>query len=245
MPLKDLEARREYEKAYHKKRYAEKRDEVRHAQKEYREANRLRLKEKHRAYYAENKDELLRKQKEKDALKRDDILKNKKAQARGPARFETFGVKLSAYENVKDEDGLLSVACAYCGRFFLPTRRQCCNRVNSLNGIGSGENKFYCSDNCKIACPVYRQRWHYKGNSVDNSSREIQPELRKLALERDGYACQKCGTENAPLHCHHIKPVGDEPIESADLDNVITLCVGCHHLVHSIPGCGTSEIGRC
>jgi 5-methylcytosine-specific restriction endonuclease McrA len=48
-----------------------------------------------------------------------------------------------------------------------------------------------------------------------------------MVFERDNYKCVKCGEEK-PLHCHHIDPVKGNPIESADIDNCITLCKKCH-----------------
>ena len=54
--------------------------------------------------------------------------------------------------------------------------------------------------------------------------------LRKRALARDNWRCQNCGTaEN--LQVHHIRwrsHLGDD-----SLDNLITLCVGCHISTHS------------
>jgi len=76
----------------------------------------------------------------------------------------------------------------------------------------------------------------------------VQPELRKLVLLRDNYTCQKCNTskEDNPdleLHCHHIDPVINNPIESADIDNCITLCKLCHKEIHkTISGCGFNEL---
>jgi len=32
------------------------------------------------------------------------------------------------------------------------------------------------------------------------------------------------------------------PIESADLDMVITLCKGCHKEVHKLPGCKYNDL---
>ena len=161
------------------------------------------------------------------------------------AKYHLFFDRLNYAEDIRESDGCLEAACVYCGRWFSPTVNQCQSRAKALEGKIQGEHRLYCGESCKQACPIYRQRWYYKGNSIDNSSREIQPELRKMALERDGFSCKVCGDSRRQLHCHHIKPVGDEPIESADLDNVITLCVDCHHSAHAIPGCGTGEIGRC
>lgn len=72
-------------------------------------------------------------------------------------------------------------------------------------------------------------------------NREVQPELRQMVLKRDEYKCVKCGSTES-LHCHHIIPVVIEPLESADIDNCITLCYNCHKEVHKLPGCRYNEI---
>jgi len=64
-----------------------------------------------------------------------------------------------------------------------------------------------------------------------------------MVLKRDDYTCQKCGSEEI-LHCHHIFPLNENPVMSADINNCITLCKSCHKLAHKIPGCGYHEM-RC
>jgi len=73
-------------------------------------------------------------------------------------------------------------------------------------------------------------------------NREVQPDLRKSVLKRDGYKCKKCGTSDKPLHCHHIYPITQEPLLSADIDCCITLCNICHKNIHSISGCRYNEL---
>jgi 5-methylcytosine-specific restriction endonuclease McrA len=65
-----------------------------------------------------------------------------------------------------------------------------------------------------------------------------------LVLERDKWKCQKCGktTDEVELHCHHILPINESPIESADVSNCITLCKYYHKEVHTTPGCGVGEL---
>ena len=70
-----------------------------------------------------------------------------------------------------------------------------------------------------------------------DTSREVQPHLRKLVLERDDWTCQKCGNGDKELHCHHMTGIEINPIESADMDNCITFCVDCHHEVHRLSYC--------
>jgi len=62
-------------------------------------------------------------------------------------------------------------------------------------------------------------------------------------LERDNYTCQKCNAyDNIELHCHHILLLNESPIESAGIDNCITLCKECYKKAHKIPDCGYHEL---
>lgn len=54
--------------------------------------------------------------------------------------------------------------------------------------------------------------------------------VRKLVLERDGYACTKCGSEG-PLHIHHLTYVNHFN-ELEHLEDLITLCKECHRNIH-------------
>lgn len=60
---------------------------------------------------------------------------------------------------------------------------------------------------------------------VDYSSRKWA-RLRRQTFDRDGWRCRSCGKPGGPFECDHIKPVqrGGETC----LDNLQTLCVGCH-----------------
>ncbi len=55
-------------------------------------------------------------------------------------------------------------------------------------------------------------------------------ELRRQALERDGYRCGNCGMNTATLHVHHIVPLSRGGTNS--LGNLWTLCEDCHKLIH-------------
>jgi len=94
----------------------------------------------------------------------------------------------------------------------------CWNNIENLRLTSSGNFRG------KNACPIFRMRRFPKGFYL-GTSREVQPELRQLVLKRDNYTCQKCDKCNVELHCHHITGVEQNPIESADVDNCITLCI--------------------
>ena len=178
-------------------------------------------------------------------------IKNKERRAKkekSPIKFNEKSPtrdKIEIYEEVKEGvNGILLCKCAYCGAWFAPGRNALHSRIYAIENINGG-NQLYCSDNCKKACPVFNKMLHL---SKKTYTREVQPELRQLVLHRDNYTCQKCGmTKDSgkyPLHCHHIDPVINNPIESADVDNCITLCKICHIQAHKIPGCGNYEL-RC
>jgi 5-methylcytosine-specific restriction protein A len=159
--------------------------------------------------------------------------------------YNTYASQLEPYgeqcRRNTDDPNILEVKCTYCGKWYIPKT----NIVRSrIAGIKTNDlYKFYCSDNCKQECPIYKRVSKYKGQE-GYSSREVQPELRQMTFARDEYICVKCGS-TGPLHCHHIDPVKLNPIESADIDNCITFCIECHKEAHQLPGCGYGELREC
>lgn len=59
--------------------------------------------------------------------------------------------------------------------------------------------------------------------------------LRRAALERDHYLCQRCRRRVATV-VHHIIPVKDCPEKMRDLDNLESVCAMCHNLLHPEKG---------
>lgn len=162
------------------------------------------------------------------------------------ASFSTYAPQLTIEELSKDDgNGHLLVRCAYCGRYFYPKTRNVMTRIQSLKGAISGENRLYCSNGCKEACPIFNQRKFPKGYKKA-SSREVDPLIRQMCLERDGYTCQKCekDIDEVELHCHHIEGVTKQPILANDVENTITLCKPCHKWVHTQGGCTYYDL-RC
>lgn len=157
--------------------------------------------------------------------------------------YKTYCYQLRPYDQVREgPNNELEVKCAYCGRWFSPTRSAVKNRVKGINNLGA-ENRLYCSQECKKACPIFGQQMYPKGFRI-TTSREVQPELRQLVFKRDSYMCQKCGRyiPEVQIHCHHITGVVQNPIESADVDNCITLCKECHKDVHRLSGCTYNDL---
>jgi 5-methylcytosine-specific restriction endonuclease McrA len=162
------------------------------------------------------------------------------------ALYDTYNKQLTIDDEplLSDDGKTLHVRCRYCGKHFKPTNREVYGRLNSLKGKISGDCYFYCSTDCKTLCSTYGQH-RYPKDFDDGVSRYDQPELRQMVFERDDYTCQKCGVRGSELNCHHIDPVKSNPIESADVDNCITLCKGCHKVVHQQDGCTLKELRGC
>jgi len=51
--------------------------------------------------------------------------------------------------------------------------------------------------------------------------------------EKNGWTCQLCHQRTDQLHCHHIVPVWADPDLARTESNLTTLCIDCHHEVHS------------
>lgn len=79
---------------------------------------------------------------------------------------------------------------------------------------------------------------NWEGGGTDNYGQGWNA-TRRAALERDDYACVRCGTDTDDLgrnpDVHHIVPVrvfveadGQDRTDAHDLDNVASLCPGCH-----------------
>ena len=62
--------------------------------------------------------------------------------------------------------------------------------------------------------------------------RRLRERLRLECYRRDGYRCTKCGGRGR-LHAHHVVPL--EYGGSHALENLVTLCRGCHINVHRRP----------
>lgn len=154
------------------------------------------------------------------------------------ALYKTHAPRLEVCEDVFCDpinNEIINVKCAYCGKIYRPTLNEVRTRIRSIETVGNGEGRFYCSDSCKQECPIYhKHKWPLGYKPA--TSREVQPELRQLTFIRDNYTCVKCGsTDN--LHCHHIEGININPLESADIDMCITVCKSCHKDIHKQKDC--------
>jgi len=188
---------------------------------ENREMNRIRAK-----LYVENN-----KEKVKEAYKK---------QRKSFIKFNIYAHQISYAESTRHDPenyDLLQVKCTYCGKWFNPTRQLVNNRIKALDGKISGEQRLYCSKECKQLCPIFgKRKYSAEETNTKQLSREVQPELRQMVFERDEWACIKCN-ETKALQCHHIEGIRWNPIESADIDICVTFCIKCHGEAHKDKGC--------
>jgi hypothetical protein len=216
-------------------------------QKAYYKNNRETIIERSRIFRINNRNKIINTQIKYNTINRDNVNIRNNLYSKRNAKYETYKNKLTIDESPRlADDGVsLEVKCKYCNKYFIPLNGYISKRVNALNDKIYGPHYVYCSEGCKKACPTYGQHKYPKGFKKV-TSREVQPELRKLVLERDNWECQICGANinDAELHCHHLTGVELNPVESADMDNCVTLCKDCHKKVHKLPGCRYSDYRR-
>ena len=173
---------------------------------------------------------------------------------KGFTHYDTYAPQVEWHEKVrrnKEDPNIMEVKCFKCDEWFIPTLMEVRHRIEAVKGKEKGEQRFYCSDECKNSCSIYGKKPEQimKQDAIragrllwSELRREVQPELRQMVLERDEHKCIKCSDSNN-LQCHHILPVNIEPLLSADIDNCITLCKECHVKVHKeIDGCGLNQL---
>jgi len=117
----------------------------------------------------------------------------------------------------------------------------------ALSETGQGGSfdgyRFYCSKDCRKNCFAYgksgveilrdieaakmidwdvEEEW-YGGNATPGQ----RILWRETCLERDEWACQRCGADAE--HVHHIFPVKTHPESEVDPINGISVCKHCHY----------------
>lgn len=226
----------------------------------YRIANKDKVKETKLKYYIKNKEkfykkaielrnenkiEYLAKQKRYYKKNKKKDLLNRKIKSSKDVSYLKLKT-ISIYDHIREhpnKKGIGQIKCRYCGKWTIPTFMEYQNRKQSINSF-CGSSFIYCSTECKNACPTYGQRERSKTNKTA-TSREVDPLIRQMCFEYDGYTCQKCyKKENIELHCHHIQGAIKEPLLANDINNVITFCKKCHEQVHQEDGCSYNDYRR-
>lgn len=75
--------------------------------------------------------------------------------------YNTYASKLSYCEEVRRssaDNNILEVRCFKCRNWFVPKRTSVRLRLSALSGQTGGESHFYCSQDCKIQCSIFRKR---------------------------------------------------------------------------------------
>lgn len=160
----------------------------------------------------------------------------------GNAKYNTFGYRLTVDESPKlANNGDMAVKCKFCNNYFVPTCRQVESRISALNDYSGRENNLYCSEECKMQCPVFNST----GNLPSTSLRESLPkDLRDEILQRNDGMCEMCG-ENLIEEIHHEKPVATHPHLQLDKDNLWGVCIFCHYKIfHQLEGCTLPELRK-
>jgi hypothetical protein len=135
-----------------------------------------------------------------------------------------------------ENEDYLEIQCSACGKWHSPSLAYLRRVLSAFNHKGT-DLKMYCSDECKQVCSIFGQRKYPKGFRPSSIRSEVlDPELREMVLIRDGYECQKCGSQE-DLEIHHIEGVAQSPMIANDMENCLTVCENCHKEIHSQPGC--------
>ena len=112
-------------------------------------------------------------------------------------------------------------------------------RIRALNNFKSGEQRIYCSDECKIKCPIFGKRTIINNSKKSYTSTEYNI-FRLHILERDNYECQFCGEKATDVH--HEKPQKLEPFFSLDPDFAWSCCKECHYKYGHKDECSTGNL---
>ena len=225
---------KEYYKEYMKEYSEEHREQIKECKKEYmkeyRERNKVYYKEYNKEYRERNK-----------AWYKEYMKEHNKEYKRRSAKYETYAHKLTVEESPrKGKRGELLVRCTKCGKYFAPTNIDVQNRINALEGRGSGESRLYCSQECKDACEIYGVNYD---PYAKHASIERDPAWAKAIKKRASFTCERCGS-TSELEAHHEIPVKVDQSLVNDEMNGICLCHECHMKAHSESGCTLADLRK-
>jgi len=199
--------------------------------KEWRKNNPEAVKESKKRYKTLHSEEIKLRRKNNPYI----IDKNKARSARrSVSKNSEHCSRLPPDDKAEMINGVLHVVCTKCGKKFAPTRQAVASRLYLLKSTGR-DPKFYCSDNCKNSCPIYRSRPDIELREIktSNARKCVNRALKELQCDEFGHNyCEKCG-DIIDVELHHTAPIsefGDSAISSA---GHILLCARCHMTLHS------------
>lgn len=177
------------------------------------------------------------------------------------SKFDSFINQIKFYHEVRRDPNnhmFLQVKChnVKCKKWFNPTNNQVSSRINAINGYYNSlgiENNFYCSEECKNSCHLYKtkvselitQQRLKNDNYQSEDFKRMQSELRAYFLSvRNPDKCELCGTkkDQKELILHHKIPVAIDYVVEADNDNVIFVCENCNEKAYQKDGCKLGQL---
>lgn len=161
--------------------------------------------------------------------------------------YDTYHPQISYCEETRrnpKEPILLQVRCSYCKKWINPNRHQVINRITALKKIeGATEARFYCNDECRTLCPVYKKQKYSAKEKPKKVLLYTSTELQAWSNEVFKRATYKCEYCDAPAeHAHHIQPKKLEPFYALDPDNGIAVCKKCHNKYGHSNKCSTNTL---
>ena len=169
--------------------------------------------------------------------------------SKGIPLYDNFKDKLVEKIRRNDDDkNILEVKCSYnmCGKWFVPSLWDVYHRIECLDDVnGMGEGKLYCSEKCKMKCPIYGlnydpiEKINKDGNLYNYANHQL---FREFVLKRDKHKCQYCGKQAE--HVHHERPQKLEPFFALDPDLAWSVCKKCHYEKAHKDECSTGKLAK-
>lgn len=168
--------------------------------------------------------------------------------------YDTYAHQLKSIEKVRPHYDkvnlkLLEVMCVKCGSWFIPDTGKVQKRIQFINNQITHESLFYCSQECKNNCPIYRKIKYPEGFNPRKYRNKLslytEFELNIWSQEvllRADYRCEICG--EIAEHAHHIQPKKLEPGLALDPDNGVALCEECHNKYGHQKECSTGKLAK-
>jgi len=127
--------------------------------------------------------------------------------------------------------------------WFTLTKKQIAYRYDSIDN-GNGTSYFYCSDLCKIECPLFNLRSDPNIKKQKYYTQEEYNTWRNEVLIRADYLCEYCGEK--ATHTHHSRPQKLEPGFALDPDFGIACCEKHHFQYGHKTGteCSTGNLAK-
>ncbi|MCK9371509.1 NUMOD3 domain-containing DNA-binding protein [Candidatus Dojkabacteria bacterium] len=171
--------------------------------------------------------------------------------------YDTYAPQLEPIEKcVRDPEdpNILNVFCSHseCKKQYRPTRSEVRGRIYKIN---EDKSRFYCSDDCKQACPLFgqsaQQLMEYDAINAGNITKPNQEHIRinqrtnkKRRYESNGGICDWCEIKVTlgTSILHHEKPVSYNFLVADDPDNHWLFCKKCDKKAHQLLSCNYYEL---